>query len=101
MRGVGGKAVSNISGKNVAKLVLKKRKFFMNKILSLKSLVFWFSLVAFANSQNASDQCCPTDQCCQEEYNCGDPLNCGSVNFLAHVGVAPTTWRDRGNFSAI
>lgn len=44
---------------------------------------------------------CYQPSCCEQVYDCGDPLNCGSVNFWLRAGVAPTIWRDRGDFSLV
>lgn len=35
------------------------------------------------------------------ESNESGLLNCGSINILVHGGVAPTVWRNRGDFSAV
>jgi hypothetical protein len=60
-----------------------------------------FSGWANNNFARANDNCCPEDRCGERVYDCGDPLNCGSINFWGRIGVAPTLWRDRGNFSAL
>lgn len=61
-------------------------------------------LIAYAPnviSRVYSDANCCERTCCEPEYNCGTPLNCGSLNFWVRGGVVPTSWRDRGNFSAV
>ncbi len=45
------------------------------------------------------DCCQPSD--CEPVYDCGCPLRCGSLNIWLRAGVAPLSWRDRGDFSAI
>lgn len=77
----------------------KNKEGFMKNIHMSKYLLFAVLLMQSAQTIKADD-CCPKD-CCDQVYDCGDPLNCGSVNLLFHAGVAPTLWRDRGNFSAI
>ena len=54
-----------------------------------------------SNYAGVVDNCCSEDRCCERVYDCGNPLNCGSINFVGRIGVAPTLWRDRGNFSAV
>ena len=46
------------------------------------------------------NDCCQRTSC-EPEYNCGCPLNCGSLNIWLRGGVAPLSWRDRGDFSAV
>ncbi len=51
-------------------------------------------------SQYSDTGCCQQSSC-EPEYDCGCPLNCGSINFWLRAGVAPLSWRDRGDFSAV
>lgn len=48
----------------------------------------------------SNDDCCQRTEC-EPEYDCGCPLICGSLNVWLRGGVAYTSWRDRGDFSAI
>ncbi len=70
----------------------------MKKNLSLKTLFLLCFLLSWSGI-NAYSDCAP--ECCDQVYDCGDPLNCGSINFLVHGGVAPTLWRNRGDFSLV
>lgn len=58
------------------------------------------SQMATAFAGRGYDDCCEPS-CCERVYDCGDPLNCGSLNFWVRAGVAPTIWRDRGDFSLV
>ena len=48
----------------------------------------------------SQNDCCQKSDC-EPEYDCGCPLNCGSLNVWLRAGVAPLSWRDRGDFSAV
>ncbi len=52
-----------------------------------------------ARVYSESDCCQKSD--CEPDYDCGCPLNCGSLNIWLRGGVAPLSWRDRGDFSAL
>lgn len=54
---------------------------------------------AFSRGYESSDCCKPS--CCEAVYDCGNPLNCGSINFWLRAGVAPTSWRNRGDLSLV
>lgn len=54
---------------------------------------------AFSTGYETSDCCQPA--CCETVYDCGNPLNCGSINFWLRAGVAPTSWRNRGDLSFV
>jgi hypothetical protein len=72
--------------------------------LSVYLLFFIGAFVISAPHINArvysQNDCCQTT-CCEPIYDCGCPLNCGSLNIWLRAGVAPLSWRDRGDFSAI
>jgi hypothetical protein len=76
----------------------------MKNTFSYKALITLCFLLSLTNKSQAdyNQDCCPVkEECCQEDTGCGNPLRCGSVDFQIQAGVAPTLWRDRGNFSAI
>lgn len=71
---------------------------------SMYRMLIALFLTSFASSfvtyVYANDEYCQKT-CCEPEYDCGCPLNCGSLNVWLRAGVAPLSWRDRGNFSAV
>lgn len=48
----------------------------------------------------SSNDCCQTTDC-EPVYDCGCPIKCGSLNIWLRGGIAPLSWRDRGDFSAV
>ena len=76
------------------------KNIFTIKKLAVLCMMLSFASISQANRYEGAD-CCPTNDCCDRVYDCGDPLNCGSLNFMLRAGVAPTLWRDRGNFSLV
>lgn len=74
----------------------------MNKPLFLRYLLLIGCLSQMSSliASRYYDDCCQP-ACCEQVYDCGDPLNCGSVNFWFRAGIAPTIWRERGDFSLV
>jgi hypothetical protein len=77
----------------------------MKNILPRMYLLIFVGLCAIstphatARIYSENDCCERTD--CEPVYDCGCPLNCGCFNVWLRAGVAYTTWRNRGDFSAV
>lgn len=73
----------------------------MKNVLSLKAialLCFLLNCTQISRAHDYDNDYRSVDSCCEQVIDCGNPLYCGSVNFLVHAGVAPTIWKDRGDF---
>lgn len=70
-------------------------------IYLLMALGLLSAYVPQAISRGYTDSDCCQPACCETVYDCGNPLNCGSINFWLRAGVAPTSWRNRGDLSLV
>jgi hypothetical protein len=78
-------------------VVYFKKGNYMKKLLLSIQILFFVCVVACIPTLKAdSDYSYVSDS---NEYE--SLLDCGSFNIVVHAGVAPTNWRNRGDFSAV